>query len=282
MSLDSAGTLQERLAAAGLSDHAAALEALTRPSIRLRPEFVAESGIGETRLGGRPNVPPEFEWPRYGGAPQSFIAQINLAETYPYDLDGMLPPAGLLSFFYDSAQSVWGFDPKQDSAWAVQYAQEAADLVRRKSPSDLPLEASFDAIRPHASSELTFAPAWFSEVAALDLTRDERLALDGVLERDGETIHRLLGHPNPIQGDMQLECQLVANGLYCGNESGYNDPRAAELAPGATQWRLLLQVDSDDAAGMMWGDVGRIYYWMHEDDLAARNWARARLILQCG
>jgi hypothetical protein len=34
--------------------------------------------------------------------------------------------------------------------------------------------------------------------------------------------HRILGHSTNIQGDMQLEAQLVTNGLYCGDPSGYN------------------------------------------------------------
>ena len=39
---------------------------------------------------------------------------------------------------------------------------------------------------------------------------------------------------------------------------GYSDPRAASLKSGAARWRLLFQVDSEDASGMMWGDVGRL------------------------
>jgi uncharacterized protein YwqG len=80
---------------------------------------------------------------------------------------------------------------------------------------------------------------------------------------------------------MQLECQLVAHGLYCGDASGYEDPRAQALEPGATDWRLLLQIDSEEDAGMMWGDSGRIYYWMTRDALAGRRWDEAHMILQC-
>jgi hypothetical protein len=45
-------------------------------------------------------------------------------------------------------------------------------------------------------------------------------------------IHWLLGHPAPVQGEMQFECQLVTYGLYCGKAGGYRDPRAAQLPPG--------------------------------------------------
>ena len=81
---------------------------------------------------------------------------------------------------------------------------------------------------------------------------------------------------------MQLECQLVSNGLYCGNPSGYEGPRAEALREGAAAWRLLLQVDSEDDVGMMWGDAGRLYYWIRDEDLAAQNWDASWLILQCG
>jgi len=64
-------------------------------------------------------------------------------------------------------------------------------------------------------------------------------------------------------------------------DRGSSDPRAAKLEPDAVEWRLVLQIDSEDDAGMMWGDVGRIYYWMHHDDLVHRRWERAHLILQC-
>ena len=39
-----------------------------------------------------------------------------------------------------------------------------------------------------------------------------------------------------VQGDMQLEAQLVMNGLYCGDPSGYHDPRAAKLEKTCEEW----------------------------------------------
>jgi uncharacterized protein YwqG len=94
--------------------------------------------------------------------------------------------------------------------------------------------------------------------------------------------HQLLGWPDQIQGDMRLECQLVTNGLYCGDSSGYEDPRAEELEPGAVDWRLLFQLGSDEEGlGVMWGDVGRLYYWIREQDLVAQRFDTAWTILQC-
>ena len=98
---------------------------------------------------------------------------------------------------------------------------------------------------------------------------------------DEESTHRMLGYADLVQGDMRVEAQLVSHGLYCGDETGYNDPRAADLAEDADQWELLLQIDTDDNVGMQWGDCGRIYYLIRRDDLVARHFDDVWLALQC-
>lgn len=94
--------------------------------------------------------------------------------------------------------------------------------------------------------------------------------------------HHLLGHSANVQGDMQLEAQLVSNGLYCGNATGYQDPRRKALESGADDWILLLQLDSEDTVGLMWGDVGMLYYWIRKQDLVEARFDRVWMALQCG
>jgi uncharacterized protein YwqG len=79
-----------------------------------------------------------------------------------------------------------------------------------------------------------------------------------------------------------LECALVSAGLSCGDATAYQDPRLPEFRKHAREWRLLLQVPSAESAGMMWGDLGCLYYWIRNDDLDARRFDRCRMILQCG
>jgi uncharacterized protein YwqG len=69
--------------------------------------------------------------------------------------------------------------------------------------------------------------------------------------------------------------------LYCGDPSGYNDPRAEGLKKDANQWILLFQIDSIDKAGMMWGDVGRVYFWIKKDDLEKKDFDKIWFVLQC-
>jgi hypothetical protein len=87
-------------------------------------------------------------------------------------------------------------------------------------------------------------------------------------------IHRFLGHPNQVQNPMPIECELVSHGLDWADVTD-------ETRQAATEWRLLLQVDTDDALGTEWGDTGRIYFWIRESDARERNFDQAWLILQC-
>lgn len=97
-------------------------------------------------------------------------------------------------------------------------------------------------------------------------------------QQDGT--HRVLGHASPAESDMQLNAQLVMNGIFCGDSSGYAHPRVAELEKGADDWILLLQLDSDERGGLKWADIGEIYFWIHRDHLALQKFDRVWLTLE--
>src|SRR5262245_135660 len=97
---------------------------LALPSVRFRTRRVPDKTvkIGQTRIGGLPDLPEGFEWPtwkpkverddKFGGtwnpsspAPLGFIAQIDLAEIPHLDT---LPTRGWLCFFYDRYCEAWG------------------------------------------------------------------------------------------------------------------------------------------------------------------------------
>jgi uncharacterized protein YwqG len=276
-----------RLREAGLGQHEDSLVGLARPGVRLlsQPIDSADRQRSRTRLGGDPDLPSDFTWPSYQGVPQSFVAQIDLAEMHSV-FRSALPDAGLLSFFYDSAQSVWGFDPSEAGATEVVYFPDGVELATRSSPPNHPQFVRFDARSLGPQRDISFCPWESFELEMLELTSDEldayaTVAATNATSADSSPAHRLLGHASPIQGDMQLECQLVSNGLQYGDTTGSARARGALLRAGASDWRLLLQIDSDDDANMMWGDCGMLYWWMREADIESGRWDRAHLILQC-
>ncbi len=277
--------IHARLVAAGLERYADNLLAQVEPSVRLtsRPAREEELTLGGTRLGGQPDVPARFRWPAFQGVPCSFVAQLDLGSLVGLAGVEALPPAGLLSFFYDAEQRPWGFDPREREGWRVLYTPPGAPLARAPFPAKLPKASRFRPCPLTARADFTFAPWESADIAALGLDLDQGVSYAEALGDPDVPAgtHRLLGHPDPVQGDMQLEAQLAFHGVSCGDGFREDDERIEELRPGATSWRLLLQVDTDDNAGMMWGDAGRIYFWMRRDDLRARRFENSWLVLQC-
>jgi alpha-tubulin suppressor-like RCC1 family protein len=60
----------------------------------------ARLDLGATKLGGRPDLRSRSRWQTRNGRPLAFVAQVDLAQAAPLDRTGLLPRAGLLSFFY--------------------------------------------------------------------------------------------------------------------------------------------------------------------------------------
>lgn len=94
--------------------------------------------------------------------------------------------------------------------------------------------------------------------------------------------HQIGGYPSPIQDDnMEEECQLVSGGVDCGSPEGYTSKKAMHLLGQENDWRLIFQFDSDDDIGVMWGDLGMLYFWVREREARACNFSNAWMILQC-
>ena len=259
-----------------------------RNSVRLISRSVKEEKmeLGKTKIGGKPDVPEGFVWPEWKSGFLSFIAQINLSEVAKYDTEKLLPTTGILYFFYDANQETWGFDPEDvGSSKVIYFDGDMSGLKRIDFPEDLDEEEGiFKACRVDIKSEMSLPGFDSAYVEELELDCDEEDAYFDFCEEknDDEIINKILGNPDQVQEDMLLQCQLASNGIFCGDDSVSDNPRVEELKKGMKDWRLLLQIDSDENCEMMWGDVGRIYFWIKTEDLKNRNFDKVWLVLQCG
>jgi uncharacterized protein YwqG len=281
--------LYEGLKEIGLGLYAKKILLLTEDCLRFKLESAKETAlpVGASRFGGLPDLPSDVTWPTYNESPLSFLLQLNLEELSEYSCCAALPSSGVLSFFYDVENMAWGYDPNDRGSWRVLYTMDTTNLRRREPPDDLEEDYIWPTTMPITFSEEISTPSLNSiALEQLKFTDDEMdhyveyiYRLEGGDQR--APLHQVLGHPEPVQNEMQLECQLVSNGVYYGSPEGSQDPRARDLEPGATSWRLLLQLDSDDDVGFMWGDVGMLYFWIHENDLTKHDYSNVWMILQC-
>lgn len=277
---------------------------VAQPAIRINRTRMADDSmiaIGTSKLGGSPDVPPDFIWPEWNDIPLTFLAQIRLADIAAFDIENALPHTGHLYFFYETDEQPWGFDPKERGFFQVLYIADELQPLNR-SPHPVLLDeyrdsGAFAACAVSFSAQLTLPVLHYyerqagsmipldipAELTMSDIEHDRYWDLHTKLTSE-EPRHRLLGFPDTIQGDMRAECQFVTHGVYMGGGSLSPSIRK-ELEPDIPDWRLLLQIDTDDGDdgfGGIWGDAGMLYFWIRNQDLAARDFSKSWMILQCG
>jgi len=271
------------LEAAGLGRVRPDLERLAQDSIRLASRPGGEAlPVGASKLGGLPDLPESFAWPVMGGGPMSFVAQVRLEEVAPLAPPGWLPASGLLSFFYDQRQETYGASPADRGGWKVAHLAGGPDGWRRRPfPDGLAPAARFKACALAFSAETTLPGSPSQHLAGLEWTEDEIRRYEDFLagypspqERTG-LHHRMFGHPEQIQDDMQMQSALYANGF-----EDIAAPAAGRYLARKADWKLLLQVDSDYNAGMRWATSGRLYFWIEQGAMMTGDFERTWVVLQ--
>ncbi|MDP3383911.1 MAG: YwqG family protein [Phenylobacterium sp.] len=175
--------------------------------------------------------------------------------------------------FYDFEHQPWGLEASDLGTFVVRHEVGEAPLAQ--APGDLHEHAQFPAYPVTYVQARSYAGWERLSVDWNSLSKQEDRELERILDEQApaEPAHQIGGYPAPIQADgMEADCQRIVSGLF-------------DTAKGAPQsrsgdWRLLLQVDSDDEVGFMWGDTGRIYIWVREQDARAGDFSMAWLRLQ--
>ena len=252
------------------------LIALLRPAVALTATRAddAQIPVGASKFGGAPDVPADFEWPTWNEKPLGFLAQINLEEVAPFDVDGLLPKSGVLSFFcYMAEEQDWPHgDAKQKDGWRV-FHFSTGHWIRQEVPlaalSELPfgcaqitfeVTTSLPAHPGTVSDTQTCVNDWpgWEEFALLYFPADSRSDITG------QSRHQMLGYSVDINDDARYAAARNSG------RGSYKD------------WQLLLQIDTDEQdLDFMWGDVGAMFFLIYKDDLAVLDFSNAWCIGDC-
>jgi uncharacterized protein YwqG len=268
-----------------LAPYRAAIEAAALPAVRLAPPAPASGAAAQ--YGGTPLVPPGATWPRGPDGPYRFVGQLDFAAVHAQAGAAArgLPDDGILAMFGDPRG--WPGSGREGDGWRLLYTPRSADAVPLPVPGPPPpprraFPLSGPELRPGAAAATSF-PTYDDTVKIVAIPDDAEDAWDAyfayIAADEREAVHQLLGHAGWIQYDARVEVESVARGA--NSRAGWDGPDAAAIQAEALRWRLVWQVDSDREAGFMWGDLGRVYVLMKEDDLAARRFDRAWLTGDC-
>lgn len=237
------------------------LENLVTPLIRQTtkleiqpPSRPPENSQLESHFGGHPYFEKGEKWPTgKSGKHLDFIFQIFNSP----DLE--LPKSiELVQFFYDWEESPW--DTENDG-WLVKIYgkvnKEKIEFVAK--PMDLD-KSKFCKLGFKSTRTL---PDW----EGINLFENDALKLSCVLNEDA-----------PWDSYDQIVTKLIGEQDYQSQLGGYPKWVQGESTPkdkNGNPMKLLFQIDSEENAGLMWGDVGLIYVFYDE------NSERIEFSLQC-
>lgn len=226
------------------------LQATVRPCIHLRLEASPPAKRWHSALGRILYWPADKAWPTdENGRPLFGLLQLNLAEL-PSLPD--FPSHGILQFFLTD-DAFWGanpLEPRKQQNFRVIYHDDP-------TPETTELLADF-----------SFLPLYED----LPLQQDICLAISGELEqmpmppqdyRFQDTLEDIFlefaDRQWEILGAYKKAIGTVGHRL--GGYAGFvqDDPRQTNDVP---NWELLLQLDTDAKAGLVWGDYG-VAHWFY-------------------
>jgi uncharacterized protein YwqG len=245
------------------------IKEVMKPSVRLL-KVSEEPKIGESKIGGMPDVPKNFTYPMNGNTPLPFLMQINLNELTNVAPDHILPKEGMLYLFYDIEEQPWGLEEEDKESWKVIYVNEIENLKEIDVPVNYNEETKIIPFKLTFEKRISY-PNWDTtefEKIKFKSEEDEDKYFKFVQEMDGEEpLHQMFGHPLNIQGDVFGEIDYYF----------HQEKREVKYK----NWELLFQIDTDDDLNLMWGDVGMIYFCIDPSDAIKGNFDEVRFCLQC-
>ncbi len=272
-------------------------EILAAAKLSIRLLMKPNSGTEATSFVGGHPTNKNLEWPVCDeGFALTHLAQIHLPDIAPYHVDAPIPKSGTLNFFIDLQEFGSGHRHDDTDSWKVIYSPEPEPGVERAQVFPEGHELASD--WPDLDPDLPFCPIGFAQDLTVPSFRSIEIVPLGKIEYEAyddlrnkladlvdpaDSIHRMFGHPDAVQGCMQIEAQFVTNAAYlpAGVHNYFKHSRADELMPGTHDWLMLFQLDSNRTPAWMWGDWGRVYFWIKRADLARCAFEKTWHFLQC-
>lgn len=229
--------------------------------IALRVRKTSTNRSVTSRLGGVPDVEECWKWPER----LEFLAQLNLEELAPFNINGVLPPRGLLRFFMLNLSYGW----EEETGFRVEfYDGDLAALGKAETPDFL---TDLRDAPTHAFENVIYCEAQVEAIAAAQISvRQSSWDDQDNFYQEGEIVSYLAHafetgqeYPHKMLGDASSES------FYPSHEEDKD-------------WVLLFSINSTHEIEMMFSDAGTMYFYMKREDLIERRFDRVKVTMTCG
>lgn len=259
--------------------------------------------MGESKIGGNPDLPDGVSWPSFNGIPLAFLMQLNLSELKKLEFNQFFTDNGLILFFYNERSTGWSVNEKD--SWKVIFTKDLENLVRTEFPKNVgnikdssDQSFSYDSHKLIFNNAISLPPAgreyggyWDEDNTYQDpeFIFDDNFEefLEEETDAHDENGISLFGYPTGFECDShKLSCYLLSNGRDAFEFDKVLDDEKMEelkiLESEAEEWTLLLQIWSDDDVGWLWDDWGCLYFWIRKEDLKNNNFNHIWMLMEQG
>ncbi|MBK7805394.1 MAG: DUF1963 domain-containing protein [Saprospiraceae bacterium] len=222
---------------------------MIKPTIGIKTKSCNDNNVkvGKSKIGGKPDLPKDFNWPTSDNKSMSFCAQYNLSELTKLDKENVLPDKGFFYIFISLALK----GTKQDFRFIY---SESENVCMTEFPEDLEENESFKTalidyfeyytIPDDENYKLFHFDKKYHDFNFHFYQPVEEFIIDGFFE-SANNLHQILGHDRSIQSSVVYEFASKELELYFIDSSEYSK-RWNEILELSKTFELLLQLDCDD------------------------------------
>lgn len=238
------------------------------PFIKILPKAAEETPPWKSKVGGKPYLPSDFEWPRgEDGMPLFFLAQVNFKEVPKLE---PFPESGILQFFIAN-DATYGMQESEQGTQrnfrVIFHEVVKQDISKLQTDIELPIGEDLP-IGGEQSFPLKFELQ--QEVAPLtdhrihDFIEDDFFSRYGIGQWEMMEVYSQVAH---------------AGGHKLGGYAFFaqQDPRSES----GERMELLFQLDSDQAIGCQWGDMGTGHFFIKKKDLKKQDFSKVTYQWDC-
>jgi len=263
---------------------------MIRPTVGIRTKSSDDIDvkIGKSKIGGKPDLPKDFEWPKSDNKSMLFCAQYNLSELTKFDEENNLPKKGFFYVFLSLDQDWKEFNGVNQPYKLI--FSENENIVRTEFPNDLEQNQTFKTAEIEYFQFYTipddenyklfeFEKKYEDFYFYFYQPTDEYLIEE--LYEDSNKMHQILGYDRSIQSSVVYEFASKELGLYLA-ESSEHKKRWNDILELSKTYELLLQLDCDDSNTDLskYGGSGTYYFGLSKTDLKKKNFDDIKMSFQ--
>lgn len=211
--------------------------------------------IGDSKIGGYPDLPEGILWPTWNRKKLQFLAQLNMSDVSKTVVGKNFPDRGTLLFFYDNCS--WG-EKKKDSnkAWRILYNDAPKkDLIRR---------VGVVGVRIYLERAVNLRDYWEPSCRIFE---------------SKEECNEFVAHLRRLAYFHEYKRVVLKSDYNCANFIG-GKPSMMNTTEdyydnGLCENYLLLQIGSDENTEMNWVDGGYLHFYVSPDDFESLRFDRS-------